>query len=87
MGFYERAMVLAPHLRDAPIIERWAGMRPRNTLEGRGSDPWFEKVPGFDNLIALMGGFKITFGIAHRAMDVARGKIEGPRREKLSWVQ
>lgn len=87
MGFYEKAMQLAPQLKDAPIIEKWAGMRPRNTLKGRGADPWFETVPGFDNLIALMGGFKITFGIAHRAMDVARGKIEGPRREKLSWVQ
>ena len=87
MNFYQRAMQLAPFLADAPIVERWAGIRPRNTLEGRGADPWFEHVPGHDNLIALMGGFKITFGIAHRAMDVARGKIEGPRREKLSWVQ
>jgi len=87
MGFYEKAMMLAPMLRDAPIVEKWAGVRPRNTLKGRGADPWFEPVPGHENLIALMGGFKITFGIAHRAMDVARGKIEGPRRVKLSWVQ
>jgi glycine oxidase len=87
MGFYERALRLAPMLRDAPIVERWAGVRPRNTLKGRGADPWFEPVPGHDNLIALIGGFKITFGIAHRAMEVARGKIEGPRRQKLSGVQ
>ncbi|MCF6321107.1 MAG: FAD-binding oxidoreductase, partial [Rhizobiaceae bacterium] len=87
MAFYEKALALAPMLKGAPIVEKWAGIRPRNTLKGRGADPWFEVVPGHDNLIALMGGFKITFGIAHRAMDVARGKIEGPRREKLSWVQ
>ncbi len=87
MGFYEKAMALAPMLKDAPIVEKWAGIRPRNTLKGRGADPWFEKVPGHDNLIALMGGFKITFGIAHMAMDVARGKIEGPRRSKLTWAQ
>ena len=87
MDFYHRAMRLAPKLKDAPIVEHWAGIRPRNTLKGRGADPWFEKVPGHDNLIALIGGFKITFGIAHRAMDVARGRVEGPRRQKLSWVQ
>ncbi len=87
MDFYDRAMKLAPILKDAPIVERWAGVRPRNTLKGRGADPWFEPVPGYENLIALIGGFKITFGIAHKAMDVARGKIEGPRRQKLSWVQ
>lgn len=87
MAFYQKAMALAPMLKHAPIVERWSGIRPRNTLVGRGADPWFEKVPGRNNLIALMGGFKITFGIAHVAMDVARGKIEGPRRSKLSWVQ
>lgn len=87
MAFYEKAMALAPILKDAPIVERWAGVRPRNTLKGRGADPWFEPVPGHENLIALIGGFKITFAIAHKAMDVARGKIEGPRRQKLSWVQ
>lgn len=87
MNFYEKAMVLAPMLKDAPIVERWAGIRPRNTLKGRGADAWFEAVPDHDNLIGLTGGFKITFGIAHRAMEVARGKIEGPRRQKLSWVQ
>ena len=87
MPFYDKAMRFAPMLKDAPIVEKWAGMRPRNTLEGRGADPWFEPVPDHENLIALIGGFKITFGIAHRAMDVARGKIEGPRRQKLSWAQ
>ena len=80
--FYQTAMMLAPMLRDAPIVEKWAGIRPRNTLEGRGADAWFEPMPGYKNLIALIGGFKITFGIAHRAMDVARGKIAGPRRKK-----
>ncbi len=87
MDFYHRAVKLVPMIKDAPIVERWAGIRPRNTLKGRGADPWFETVPGHDNLIALIGGFKITFGIAHRAMDVARGRIEGPRRERLSWAQ
>lgn len=69
MGFYERALELVPALRDAPIIERWAAVRPRNTLDGRGTEPWFGPVPGHDNLIALIGGFKITLGIAHLASN------------------
>ena len=65
MAFYENALALVPALRGAPIVERWAGVRPRNTLEGRGTSPWFGPVPGHENLIALIGGFKITMGIAH----------------------
>jgi len=65
MGFYERAMELVPVLKDAPIIAKWAGVRPRNTLEGRGTEPYLGAVEGHDNLIALIGGFKITLGVAH----------------------
>lgn len=65
MGFYERAVELVPALKDAPIIDKWAGVRPRNTLEGRGTEPYFDAVEGYENLFALIGGFKITLGIAH----------------------
>lgn len=65
MGFYERAIKLVPALRDAPIIDKWTSVRPRNTLEGRGADPYFGAVEGYENLIALIGGFKITLGVAH----------------------
>ncbi len=65
MAFYERALTLVPELKDAPIVGSWAGVRPRNTLVGRGTSPWLGPVPGHDNLIALIGGFKITLGIAH----------------------
>jgi len=65
MGFYERAIELVPALKKAPIIDRWAGVRPRNTLEGRGTEPYFGPVAGHENLIALIGGFKITLGVAH----------------------
>jgi len=68
-GFYERALQLVPALRDAPIVERWAGVRPRNTFAGRGTEPFFGPVPGHDNLSALIGGFKITFGVAHRTLE------------------
>lgn len=65
MGFYERAIELVPALKDARIIDKWARVRPRNTLEGRGTEPYFGAVYGYENLIALIGGFKITVGVAH----------------------
>ena len=65
MEFYHRAIELVPSLKDAPIIDKWAGVRPRNTLEGRGTEPFFGGVEGYENLIALMGGFKITLGVGH----------------------
>ncbi|MEM8650834.1 MAG: FAD-dependent oxidoreductase [Pseudomonadota bacterium] len=73
MDFYRRAIDLVPALADAPIIDRWAGVRPRNTLEQRGTDPFFGPVPGQENLFALIGGFKITLGLAH--LDVLGGEI------------
>ena len=72
MDFYYRAIDLVPALADAPIVDRWAGVRPRNTLEQRGTDPFFGPVPGQKKLFALIGGFKITLGLAH--LDVLGGE-------------
>lgn len=69
MGFYQRAIDLVPALKDAPILDKWAGVRPRNTLEGRGTEPYFTTLMGYPNLHVLLGGFKITLGIAHLAND------------------
>ena len=63
--FHRRALELAPSLRNAPIIERWANVRPRNVLKGRGTEPFMGKVPGYDNLTALIGGFRIGLAVAH----------------------
>ena len=65
MEFYKHAIELVPALKDAPIIDKWARVRPRNTLEGRGTEPYFGSIDGYENLIALIGGFKITVGVAH----------------------
>lgn len=65
MNFYENAIALVPILKNAPIVEKWVNVRPRNTLKGKGTEPYFGPVEGFDSLIALIGGFKITLGIAH----------------------
>jgi glycine oxidase len=63
-----------PLLRDAPVVERWAGIRPKAI----GRDPLVGPVPGHPNVISLTGGFKISFGMAHRlaacAVDLALGR-------------
>jgi len=69
----DKARALVPALRDAPVIERWAGIRPKAV----GRDPLIGPVPGQPNIISLTGGFKISFGMAHRlaacAVDYALG--------------
>jgi len=63
VGFHEKAVALAPILRDAPVVEKWAGVRPRNTFERVGNAPFLAPVPGFEGLSARIGGFKIGLGI------------------------
>ncbi|WP_419914234.1 NAD(P)/FAD-dependent oxidoreductase [Hoeflea sp.] len=67
----ERAGDLCPALRGAVVLERWAGLRPKAI----GRDPMIGIVPGTRNLSVATGGFKITFGIAHKmaasALEVA----------------
>ena len=52
---------LCPALRDATVIERWAGVRPK---AGK-PDPLLGPLPDRPNVIVATGGFKITFAIAH----------------------
>jgi len=65
MAFYEKAIEYVPALKNAPIIDKWAAVRPRNTLKDRGTTPWFGPILGYENHQALIGGFKITLGVAH----------------------
>ena len=58
----ERAVDLCPAVAGAPIIERWAGLRPKATRR----DPMIGPIPGHPDLFVATGGFKITFGIAHK---------------------
>jgi glycine oxidase len=73
-----RARALMPALRDAPVIERWAGLRPKSI----GRDPLVGPLPDHSNVIAMTGGFKITFGVAHRlaasALDFVLGTSNAP---------
>ncbi len=57
----DRAVALAPILRDAPVVERWAGLRPKAT----GREPMVGRHPDHERLSLLTGGFKVSFGMAH----------------------
>jgi glycine oxidase len=65
---------MVPMLAQAEVIERWAGLRPKAI----DRDPMVGRHPDHPSLIALTGGFKITFGLAHRLAAIAVGEICGP---------
>ena len=64
--FYAGVVAMVPALAGAPVIERWAGVRPRNMLEGRSTEPFLGPVPGLAGVTALIGGFKTGMAIAWR---------------------
>jgi glycine oxidase len=57
----DRARALVPALKHAPVIERWAGLRPKAI----DRDPMVGPHPDHAQVIALTGGFKVSFGLAH----------------------
>jgi len=69
----KRARKLCPAIKPAPVIRRWAGVRPRAI----GRDPMLGPVPGAPGVLAMAGGFKISFGIAHRMADSLVAEITG----------
>jgi|SRR5690606_23960877 glycine oxidase len=62
----ERARALCPALRDAAVIERWAGVRPRAKSRAPVLGPW----PGRAGQFVANGGFKIGFGMAPKVAEV-----------------
>lgn len=70
-----RARALCPLLRDAPVVARWAGVRPRAATRA----PLLGPVPGAPGLFAATGGFKIGFGLAHAAGEAVAALIAGER--------
>lgn len=69
----ERARTLVPTLRQAAVVERWAGLRPKAI----GRDPMVGAHPDHPRLVALTGGFKVSFGLAHRLADAALAVVAG----------
>lgn len=69
----KRARKLCPLIKEATVIRRWAGVRPRAV----GRDPMLGPIPGAPGVLAMAGGFKISFGIAHRMADCLVAGITG----------
>lgn len=63
----DRVRVLCPDLATAPVIERWAGVRPRSVTRSPILGAW----PGRPDWFVLNGGFKIGFGMAPKLAELA----------------
>ncbi|WP_296424845.1 FAD-dependent oxidoreductase [Yoonia sp.] len=61
-----RAVAAFPILADAPVIARWAGMRPRS----RSRAPILGRHPLRGGQFVANGGFKIGFGMAPKVGEV-----------------
>ncbi|MEM7748702.1 MAG: FAD-dependent oxidoreductase [Pseudomonadota bacterium] len=71
--FIERAQKLCPPLRDAHPLRRWAGVRPRCNR----TDPIIGRLDEKSKVLVATGGYKITFGIAHRMAQCITDDICG----------
>lgn len=67
--FITRAKALCPPLRDGRLTRHWAGVRPRCAAK----DPIVGCLDTKSGIHIATGGYKITFGIAHR---LARRLVE-----------
>ncbi|MFY0595428.1 MAG: FAD-dependent oxidoreductase [Cognatishimia sp.] len=62
----ERAIKAMPALANAPVLERWAGVRPR----ARSRAPMLGVHPFRSGAFVANGGFKIGFGMAPKVGEV-----------------
>ncbi len=63
---HARAVAALPVLEDAPVIQRWAGLRPR----AKSRAPMLGEWPGRAGEYIANGGFKIGFGMAPKVGQV-----------------
>ncbi|GAB4263088.1 MAG: FAD-binding oxidoreductase [Pararhodobacter sp.] len=63
----DRVRKAVPALAGAPVLERWAGLRPRS----RSRAPMLGAWPGREGHFVLNGGFKIGFGMAPKLAQLA----------------
>lgn len=68
-----RACQVAPVLEQCAVIERWAGLRPKATER----DPMIGPLPEYPHVLALTGGFKVSFGLAHRLAEAVVAGLAG----------
>ena len=61
-----KARTLCPALADAPVLERWGGLRPRTKSRAPMLGAW----PNRPGHFIANGGFKIGFGMAPKVAKV-----------------
>lgn len=66
-----RARAVSPRIAQAPVLARWAGLRPR----ANGRDPMLGAVPNAAGVFAALGAFKIGFGIGQKVGEVLLDEI------------
>ena len=65
-ALHHRAVAALPCLAGAPVIDRWAGLRPR----AKSRAPMLGAWPGRAGQFIANGGFKIGFGMAPKVAEV-----------------
>ncbi|MEW9614450.1 FAD-binding oxidoreductase [Shinella sp. S4-D37] len=68
-----KARQMAPVLADAPVVERWAGLRPKAI----GREPMVGLHPDHPTVSLMTGGFKVSFGLAHELARAVLDEIKG----------
>jgi glycine/D-amino acid oxidase-like deaminating enzyme len=63
---HTRAVAACPALAGAPVVARWAGLRPRSASRQPLLGPW----PGRPGHFVANGGFKIGFGMAPKLAEM-----------------
>ncbi|CAM3564960.1 FAD-binding oxidoreductase [Paracoccus nototheniae] len=72
-----RAKALCPAFADAPLLDIWAGLRPRARSRAPVLAPW----PNRPGHLIVNGGFKIGFGMAPLLADLAAQFLLDDRRD------
>jgi glycine oxidase len=65
-ALHARAVAVCPWLADAPVLHRWAALRPRS----RSRAPMLGEWPDRPGHFVANGGFKIGFGMAPKVAEV-----------------
>jgi len=82
----DKAYDLIPSLKAAPIVQRWAGLRPKS----RRRHPMLGPIPEIEGVFCAMGAYTIGFGLAHKVGEVLAdfaggGTYDLPRNFTVSW--
>jgi glycine oxidase len=69
----QRAVMLLPALRDMPVVQHWAGLRPGSS----GNIPTIDRHPALENLYINGGHFRYGVTMAPASAEVLLNKVLG----------